>query len=470
MKRKVILVIPQRSWASKDHLPSLGLGYVAAVLERGGYDVSIFDCAILDFSPQDAAELITLERPHAVGITSTSHERFWSINFIREVKKRASLFLFAGGPHFALTYSDALEHIPQIDAIILGEGEITSLQLLEARFNGVPLTSIDGIAFRDASGTVLVTKCRKNIRNLDALPDPSWHLFDLGLYKARLEGFTTGHAIGVMSSRGCPFGCAFCANNAFWRRGFRRMSPERFLSQLELLQNRYGFRDFDFWDDTFTLDPSHASDICSLINKKGLDLRFYLRARVDTVNKGLLEQVRKAGGVAIGLGIESGSQKVLDNIAKGITVEQAKSAVKLSIDLGFVVKAFFMTSLPGETLEDVEMTVKLVDQLKNYGGDRLHACYGSITTIYPGTRIEMLARKTGLLPADFSWNLPYHSQKMEALGLNPALPCFENDSLSIEEILRFWDSWHSLSESASLKPGADPKQQQPSHDKCASNP
>lgn len=442
MKKQVTFVVPQSTWTSKDHLPSLGLACVAAVLERDGFDVSVLDCQALQWSVTDAAKAISNLNSDAVGLTSTSHDRFWAIQLAKEVKKERNPLLLAGGVHFGLTGKDALENVPELDIIVKGEGEVTTGEVLKARFAGDDLSKVQGILYRDGDGRIVENLDRPFIKDLNQMPDPAWHCFDLDRYQAKLEGCRDegGRAIGIMSSRGCPFRCSFCANEAFWRQRFRRLDPVRFVNQLEYLYTQYGFRDFDLWDDTFTVVESHARAVCEQILKRGLDVRFYLRARVDTVNQELLALIKKAGGVAIGYGIESGSPRILESIAKGITVEQARSTVKMSIDLGFFVKAFFMTSLPGETLEDVAMTMALAKELGAYGGERILVGSGFPTTIYPGTRVESIAKEMKLLPADFSWNRYYEFETTKHFGLNPTLPCFENPDLSLKEILEFRSS------------------------------
>jgi len=425
VKKKVVLVVPQSVWISKDHLPSIGLAYIAAGLEKDGYDVIILDCQAQCYSAIDAAEKIADLNPDAVGLTATSHNRFWVLELAQEIKKRRELFLFAGGIHFGLTGVDALQNVAEIDVIVNGEGEETTRELLNAHFNATNLKTVPGIVYRDSNEHIVKNKDRPFINDLNRLPDPAWHFYEMDKYSAQLEGFkgSENRTIGVMSSRGCPFGCSFCANEAFWRRKLRRLHPEKFVDQLAYLQKQYGFRNFNFWDDTFTVVESHAFEVCEQILKRGLDIKVYLRARI--------------GGVAIGYGIETGSQRVLDAISKGITVSQAKLTVKMSLDLGFFVKAFFMTSLPGETLDDVEMTMDLVDELKDYGGDRIQVGYGFPTTIYPGTKIELIAKETGILPEKFSWNSEFESQTSKDLGLNPTIPCFENPYLSLKKILDF---------------------------------
>jgi radical SAM superfamily enzyme YgiQ (UPF0313 family) len=440
MKKRVVFVVPQSIWTSKDHLPSLGLACIAAILENDGYDIYILDCELEGYSVTGAADTIAEFKPDAIGLTASSHNRFEAIKLARAIKQRRSVLLFAGGVHFGLTGMDALRNVPELDVIVKGEGEKTTQELLKAYFGGQDLAKIRGIIYKDFNRQIIENPNRALIKDLNVLPDPAWNLFDLDKYDAKLQGYEGGRAIGVMSSRGCPFGCSFCANEAFWGRRFRRFEAERFVKQVEQLYRQYGFRHFDFWDDTFTIPESYAHEVCELVLKKELDIRFYLRTRVDSVNRTMLKIIRKAGGVAIGYGIESGSQTVLDSIPKRITVSQARRSTKMSVDLGFIVKVFLMTSLPGETLRDVEMTIKLAEELKEYGGDRIHVSYGIPTTIYPGTRVEAIAKKRGLLPANFSWNSDYEFETAKNFGRNPVLPCFENPYLSLGEIIKLQNS------------------------------
>jgi anaerobic magnesium-protoporphyrin IX monomethyl ester cyclase len=457
VRKKVVMVVPQSRWTSKDHLPSVGIAYIAAALEREGYDVSIVDCQVSALSLTDAAETIVGCKPDAVGLTASSHSRFWTIELAREIKRRGELLLFAGGVHFGLTGRDALQNVEEMDVIVKGEGEVTTPELLKAWFDGHDLGKVQGIIFRDDHDQIIENPDRAFIQDLNALPSPAWHLLDLDKYDARLEGCPgeDGKAVGVLSSRGCPFSCIFCANEAFWRRRLRRLAPERFVDQIEYLNRQYGFRDFDLWDDTFTVVEPHARNVCEEILRRGMDIRLYLRARVDTVNRDLLQLIKRAGGVAIGYGIESGSQRVLDNIDKGITVSRAESTVKMSLDLGYFVKAFFMTSLPGETLKDVEMTLELVENLRLYGGNRISIGAGFPTIIYPGTKIESMAKELGLLPTDFSWNTYHEFETTSELGLNPTLPCFENPGLPLKEILRFRHSRGGTRNSKKQAQGGD---------------
>lgn len=438
MSKKIVLVIPNSIWMNKDHLPSIGIGYLAACLEKEKYEVMILDCEAESLNEIEAAEWIERVKPDAVGVTATSHNRFWSISLIREIKKRIDVLIFAGGIHFSLTAKDAMKNISELDAVVKGEGEITTVEFLNTFFSGRDLAHIEGIVFRSNNGAILETPDRQFQSNLNALPDPAWHLFNMDKYNAMLEGCKSGDkTIGVMSSRGCPFNCIFCSNKAFWKQKLRFLEPGKFVNQLVKLNKEYGYYNFDFWDDTFTANKKHVYDICTRLLETDFSMNIYFRSRVETVDKNLLTMLKNVGGFAIGYGIESGSQRILDNISKNIKVEQAINTVKQSIDMGFLVKTFFMTSLPGETIEDIEKTYTMVDMLKKYGKDRIRISYGIPTMIYPGTDVEELAKSNGSLDRDFSWNSECHFSKAEKYGLNPIIPYFENETFTLDDIMEY---------------------------------
>jgi anaerobic magnesium-protoporphyrin IX monomethyl ester cyclase len=433
-RKRIALATAPEPYITKDYLPSVGLGYIAAVLEKTGYEVYIVDSYIHGFSAEEAAETIVGLKPDAVGITSTSHNRSLAIKMMEEIKKqREDILVIAGGKHFGKTDLDALHHIPELDIVVRGDGEETVPELLNAHFAGSDLSKVLGVTYRSTGSKVVRNSDRNFITDLNSLPSPAWHLFEHERYDAMLEGEYKTRSIGFMSSRGCPNSCVFCAND---RRSLRRMDPERFVNEIEFLHTEYGYCGFDVWDDTFTVVRKHAEAICQEILARGLDIKWYARARANTVDQELLKLMKRAGCVAISYGVESGSQRILKNIGKGITVANAREATKMSLDLGFYVKAFFMFSLPGETLEDVKKTLELMEELKKHRYDRLVIMTG-ITIIYPGTDLERLAKNTEILSPDFSWNERVEFEKPKKLGGNPTLPYFENPELPVEDIMKF---------------------------------
>lgn len=431
---KVVLATAPDEWVTKEHLPPLSLGYIAAVLEKVGHEVTIVDSPAYSYSVEEAVKRIVGERPDAIGITATTHNRLSTIKLCQQVKNETKALIFTGGPHFALTAKDALQNVSSIDIVVRGEGEFATKEILDAYSGGKGLEEVQGIVYRGKDGKIMETAVRPFLTDLDALPLVTWHLFDLKKYHATLEGEYKTPSIGVISSRGCPHECTFCANRHFWQCTWRTRSPKNFVDEIELLHKEYGYKGFDIWDDTLTISKKRVREICEEIARRKLDIVWYARARVNTVDRDLLRLMRKSGCQAISYGVESGSESILHNIKKNITLAQVREVIKTSAKLGFYIKAFFMFSLPGESSQDIKETLRLMDELSTYG--RKVGCIGGFTLIYPGTELESLAKKQGTLPHDFQWNTPQVFEKNKLVRANLSIPLYENPDLSIEQILQ----------------------------------
>jgi len=428
---KIILTTSPRAEGDLERkgLPFLGLGYIAAYIEKfSRHQVEIFDVHTYGLNPSQAAEKILAKNPDVVGVHAITDNRFKAIALFRELKKRnKNVVVLTGGPHFSLTAKNALEIVKEIDYILKGEAEKPIIKFLDALENKEDMTKIPGLVFRNANGRISENPLINLIENLDELPMPAWHLFDLKEYDKPIDG-TNIRSIGVMSARGCPNVCVYCANA---RSGLRLMNPKKFVDEVEFLHKEYGYRGFDFWDDTLTMVNEHAIAICEEILKRKLDIVWYARARVNTVNKDLLQLMRKAGCIRISYGVESGSPRVLKIIKKNITIEQVKEAVSISSEVGMAVVENFMVNLPDETMDDLKQTIevmKWLGQVKNS-----YPAYG-FTVIYPGTELELMAKERGIMPRDFSWNSPYESPKYKVAGTDPSLFYMEWPGFELEKI------------------------------------
>lgn len=197
------------------------------------------------------------------------------------------------------------------------------------------------------------------------------------------------------------------------------------------MKNKYGFEGFDFWDDTLTVFKEHVKKICDEILKRKLNIKWYARARANTVDREMLSWMKEAGCIRISYGAESGSQRILNIIRKGITPEQVINASKISSELGLKVMVNFMVNLPYETLKDLEMLIDLMKKLNSI--KNVSSAYG-FSIIYPGTEMETIAKKEGWLPENFSWNEPFKSKKYKIAGLDSSLPYMEWSGAEIEKI------------------------------------
>jgi len=396
---KVLLVYPPSGFNTKELMPPLGLAYIAAVLEEGNIEVEVVDAEVERLSWKALQKRYNESQPDLIGITSLTESRYESFKCAEIAKQALSdSTVVMGGPHVSLTPDDTLAHIPSVDVIVRGEGEHTIKQLCEVLQTTGDLHCVDGISFRE-EGKIIHNKTRQWIQDLDTLPLPARHLLPLDKYNFRLNVPEKGKlpATNVITSRGCPIGCSFCATSNMLGKRWRARSPSNVILELEHLVERYGTKAIFFYDDIFTMDKKRTVELCNLMIERGLELNYICMTRVDTLDKPLLTKMKESGCYRIHYGVESGSQKILDNIVeKKIKLNQVKQVSKWLDELGIIKNAFFIVSFPEETQEDVNKTLALMNDL---GGEPSL----SFLKIYPGTEIERMARLKRILPADFSW-------------------------------------------------------------------
>jgi radical SAM superfamily enzyme YgiQ (UPF0313 family) len=423
-------------------LPFLGISYIASYLEKfGQHQVVIVDAHSDNLNVEQAANKILACNPQVIGFTATTHNRLQAISVIKLLKKRKpTLMIMVGGPFFSLTDKNTLEVTPEIDCVVRGEGEITTKELLDSWFS-LPtdnppqdkLKNVLGITYRNKNGIIISNPDRPFLKDLSTLPFPAWHLYDLSKYQKKMYG-TDFHTIGVISARGCPNFCTFCCNAAYCKSTLRLRHPKSFVDELEFLNKKYGFEAFNIWDDTLTISKQHVTDICREIIKRRLRIKWYGRARVNTIDQNLVNLMKRAGCIRISFGIESGSPRILKVIKKGITIGQARNAVQLCSKAGLITSLNFIVNLPTETMEDLKMTAKLMKEFNKL--PNVSSSYG-FALIYPGTEMERFAKKNKILPRNFSWNSPYFEKKYKVTGEDPSVPHMEWPGKELEKVKAF---------------------------------
>ncbi|WP_148689086.1 B12-binding domain-containing radical SAM protein [Methanopyrus sp. SNP6] len=375
--------------------PPLGLAYIAAVLEEAGYTVKILDCPPLDMSFEDLRRAVRKLRPRIVSIMATTpiiHQAYQAAKIVKEELEDAIVCL--GGYHPTFMDIECLKECPYVDVVVRREGEFTLLDLAKVFIDGVKtLSEVLGITYREEDDIVRAPD-RPLIRDLDALPFPARHLLPMDKYT--FFGAKTT-ATTMVSSRGCPVGCDFCASSAMHGHKLRMHSAERVVSEMAHVHENYGSNIIAFVDDTFTYDRRRVEEICRLIVESGLDVTWGCAARVDTIDRELLELMREAGCSVLFFGVESGSQEVLDNVGKGFTVEQTKKAFQLCREFGIVTVASAVIGLPGETHRSARQTIKFLKEI-----DPDYAVV-SVATPYPGTKFYKEAVEKGLIEEE-SWD------------------------------------------------------------------
>jgi len=386
---RILLINPPSSFAFRNItgfcVPPLGLAYLAAVLEKHGYDVKIIDGVTENLTYREISKIISKYCPDLVGITATT-PTIYDAYIVARIAKHHGVKVVIGGPHATFLDTDVLKECPYIDFVVRGEGELTLLELVKALEKRKPLSHVLGLTWRDRDGRIKRNSRRPYILNLDDLPMPAYHLLPMDKYQVGEIRYAT-----IMTSRGCPFKCTFCASSRLFGKRYRWHSAERVLDEIEVLVNKYKVKSIEIIDDTFTLNRKRAIKIAKGILKRGLDIIWSCSSRVDTIDKELAEILKKSGCSVIYLGIESGSQRILNKYKKGVTIDQITRAVKILKEAKLEILGSFILGAPDETIDEARKTLSFSLKL-----DLDYAQY-SILTPYPGTEIYEKAEKKGLL-------------------------------------------------------------------------
>ncbi len=390
-KAKSILLMttapPEKdTWYHGKRLPPIGLMYVASALEKAGFTVQMLDNYLMKKPAQELKELITKLNPMMVGITCGSATYSRCVETAKTIKEaKPDCIIVVGGWHASYLPETLLSH-PEIDYVVIGEGERAITQLATALATGEvsQAQTIDGVACRGSSGNII--NLPKFIDNLDEIPYPARHLLSLELYDRKIE-FLDAKPADVMSiSRGCVFNCGFCETRKLWGNICRGFSPQRVIGEIEDLMTRFGTRGIYFINDNFTLGKEKTKELCNLMIQKRLNLEWVCDTRVDLVDDELLELMSKAGCKVIWFGVESGSEKVLQRIGRNTKPEQVEAAFRLCKKHGIKTACSFMIGLPDETLADMEVSLKFAKKISP------DFCMFNIFIAYPDSRLynEML--------------------------------------------------------------------------------
>lgn len=369
--------------------PPLGLAYIAAVLEKQGYSVSIIDANAEQLSLSEIINRVLEFKAQLVGITAVTPTIKLTCQIASQLKREnSSILTVIGGIHASVLPEETLTECNDLDFLVRGEGEFVMAELLKALNNGLPLRGIGGLAYRE-KGAVVMNQPQTRVEDLDTLPFPARHLLKNKFYRS----FESDKMTTMIAMRGCPAQCIYCAVKLSAGSVCRKRSPANIIEEIRSCESDYGTRFVGFLDDTFTFDKSWVHSLCDEFIKSGLHRRIQWSCltRVDNVDYALLSHMKEAGCVRVEFGIESGSQRVLDYLKKGITIRQIKEAFAMAKKIGLSTMSFAMLNIPGETKEDIAATKRLLLEIKP---DFLQL---SFATPYPGTELYKLCVKDNLL-------------------------------------------------------------------------
>jgi radical SAM superfamily enzyme YgiQ (UPF0313 family) len=391
------------------------LAYSAELLRKAGFNPALVD-AIAEGLDEDAffARMEAFAPEVIFFEISTA-----SLNTDLRILERTRALLgdtvriVLGGAHFGMSEPDFLTRHIQADYVLTGEYEFNLLHLLtHLRESRVP-DDVAGLIFRRADGSIAANPAGKLQEDLDAFPWPARDLLPLERYCDR-PGDIPAPSLQIIASRGCPFGCIFCAwpQLMYGGNSYRTRSPKDVVDEIEDCVKRYGFKSFYFDDDTFNIGKKRVLALAREIKDRGLNLPWAIMARADQMDREILGALKDAGLTALKYGVESGSQALLDQACKGLDLEKVTRTVRDTRELGISYHLTFMFGLPGETLETARQTIETALALDP---DSLQF---SIATPFPGSRFHKhLLEKGHLLSTNYDDYDGYHNSVVRTEAL-----------------------------------------------------
>jgi len=337
-------------------MPPHGMMSIAAFLEQRGIETAFIDCYARPLPHDVLVAEIVRQAPDVVGFSCTTSSFLEGYRIAELVKERLHRVpIVFGGAHACSIGPCLLDRFPAIDFLVIGEGENSLYELIDAGFSNV--AGIPGIAFRE-NGQGRLSSVRELIDDLDTLPFPAYH---------RLPGFPHGYNLplfsypshpntSIISSRGCPYQCSYCDRSVF-SRGFRFNSPEYIVEHLVYLNRDFGIRHVFFYDDLFTFDRSRVERFCALLGQKRVAVTYNCIARLEHVDSDLVSLLKRSGCWQVNFGIESGDPELLKKHRKFYGLDEVGRKLRMVKDAGLRVKGLFMIGLPGESAESIRRTI-----------------------------------------------------------------------------------------------------------------
>ncbi|HHH80142.1 MAG TPA: radical SAM protein [Thermoplasmatales archaeon] len=383
-------------YAERPYIP-YGLLYIATFLQKNGIKSKVYNADLRTNNTvnqeggriwKEIEHVVKREKPDVVGIGVLTPQYASALKVASIVKNfDGDIPVIFGGVHSTFM-ADEVALGENVDIVVRGEGEETTLDIVKTLMTEESLKNVSGITYRK-NKEIVRNPDRPLIKNLDILPFPDREL----LINKR---FYPHSEFGVITpSRGCPYRCTFCSSNAFW--GYRTRSAENIVDEIEYLKDRYHLLDFWLEGDSFLIIRKHVLQLCKELKARKLRIMWGAMARVDQIDKELIKEMKSSGFCNISLGCESGSQKILDAINKGVTVEQIRNAVRLLKKEGIFVNTYWMVGYQEETVETIKETKNLMKELKP------NLIRTFIMTPFPGSAEYRKAKAFGrLLSNDWS--------------------------------------------------------------------
>ena len=405
--------------------PPVGLLYIAAYIRKQNqaWDVRIYDSQV---DERDFRELLGEFSPDIVGITCQSALVYSSLETASIVKqKMPDSLVVVGGVHASLRPQDLLSS-EYVDLVVRGEGEETFLEICDAFQKQGSFEGITGISYKGRLPGITNNPDRAITADLDTYPMPALDLVPIEKYRISPD-MRTGSRLGlIITSRGCPYACMFCANKLLTKRTYRLRSIPSVIEEIEYYLEHYKINQLMIFDDNFAVNKRRTLALCEEFIKRGYPEKFswWAEARVDVLDEEVLSAMKRAGCSIISLGLESGNQRLLDMIKKNITLEQTRKTLEIIHKVGIKSRASFILGLPTETRAESRQTVRFAYSLP------LDQVRFSIATPFPGTELWDIAVKEGRIdPENIDWT------KLSLMGgYTDFLPLYYPEGRSAEEM------------------------------------
>lgn len=432
----------------------IGLAYLAAAVRNAGYEVLIFDVdaiqkgTSLDFTDeyrrlelyrdglnsdthivwQDIENVLEDYKPDLVGISAMT-TKFGSVLKTAEVVKTydSKLRVVVGGPHAAFLPELTLK-AKDIDIIVRREGERTFLNLISAIENGDDLQDVKGISFKQ-NGKIHHSPSQEFIKDLDQIPFPARDTL------MNPENYTSEDMGAIMTSRGCPFNCSYCCH--MWQKKVRNRSIDNVITEIKEVKQKYGTRQFEFKDDSFTLDKKRTKELCERLVSEKLHINWSCTTRVDLLDEELIKKMKKANCNVIKLGIETGSERILKETKKGVTFEQMRKVAGLLNKYNIFWSGYFMMGLPTETEEDIKKTYEFMKELNPY--------YAGLGVYNPFPKTELFEQgiRMDLLRSEVELDHFFNTNPKDYFFVNPSKRVADIEKQKLDELVTLlMDGFH----------------------------
>lgn len=401
----------------------LGLGYIASYLIKyGGHEVQIYEPEAQGLTIRSIAKIIETSNPDIVGITCSTANFTRAIELSKLCRSNSKAKVILGGVHVSAIPEFVMsENSDWIDCVVVSEGEVTMLELVEAYMRNSGLESIKGIVYKKQD-KIFRNESRPYIEDLDTIPFPARQLIPQRLFFPNMHNARYRNCSTILTSRGCPFNCSFCAARIVSGTQYRMHSAEYVLEEMQMLKKDYKVKQLLITDDTFTINHPRLEKICKGMISKRLNLKWFCFAQVSTVNREMLRLMKKAGCYSIGFGLESSNEEILKRMGKPISAAVAKKTVKIANQLGFKTQTFYIVGSPGETRAQMLDTIKFSREV-----DSTLAFYNMLVP-FPGTK-EFNFFFSSVSLKDIDWD------KFVAIGEDCVIKNSEVSGEDIEKII-----------------------------------